>query len=103
MKYEVESMTQLKSVLMENDTVVVMFTQPRTCVPCRQFKPVWEAVSEMMPDLAFAAVDLDNVPEAMAEYSLMSVPTVMLFENGEHSRDLRERTAIKFKNELSEV
>lgn len=85
-----------------HERVVVKFTQPRTCVPCRQFAPVYETVAVRTDDgTKFLSVDLDNAPWAMADYDLRGVPTVVLFENGERVRDLKERTAIKFMSELA--
>lgn len=91
----------LEDILSAHDRVVVKFTAPAWCVPCQRFAPVYEAVAPTEPDVKFVAVDVDNAPWAMADYGVQGVPTVVLFENGERVRDLKERTAIKFKNELN--
>jgi len=90
-------------VLGTSEKVVVKFTQPRTCVPCRQFAPVYETVASKFDDdeYTFLSVDLDKAPWAVADYDLRGVPTVVLFENGKRVRDLKERTAIKFMSELA--
>lgn len=82
--------------------VVVDFSAPDWCIPCQRFAPVFEAVADLEPDTKFYAVDVDNAPWAMADYGVQGVPTVVLFEDGERVRDLRERTAIKFHNELKD-
>lgn len=82
--------------------VVVDFSAPAWCRPCVKFAPVFDAVSELQPDTSFIAVDVDNAPWAMADYGVQGVPTVVLFEDGERVRDLKERTALKFRSELKE-
>lgn len=77
------------------------FTAPSWCVPCRNFAPVYEAVSDLIPQVLFVSVDIDDAPWAPAEYNFSGVPSVMYFEDGVFTRDLRERTAIRFKTELS--
>ena len=89
-----------KEILDTNASVVVKFTAPAWCRPCQQFAPVFKAVAELNDDTTFVAVDVDNADWAMAEYDVRGVPTVVLFEGGRRKRDLKERTAIKFNNEL---
>lgn len=101
MMQEIQSLEQLQSELTESDGAVVMFTQPRTCVPCRQFRPHFEKAAESS-ELNFLYVDLDKVPDAVVEYDLMGVPTVRLFKSGEPVADLKERTVIKFQQELTQ-
>lgn len=68
---------------------VVLFTQPATCVPCRQFKPHWDRAVREVDTINFVYVDLDTVPEAMVAYDVLRVPTVKLFENGTFVRDVK--------------
>lgn len=92
-------MEELQSELTGKSGAVVMFTQPRTCAPCRQFRPHYERAAEQS-DLNFLYVDLDVVPNAMVEYRLMKVPTVYLFRNGQYLTELQNRTAVSLLNEI---
>lgn len=90
-----------EDILSAHDRVVVKFTAPAWCVPCQRFAPIYKTVAERDESgTKFLAVDVDNAPWAMADYGVQGVPTVVLFENGERVRDLKERTAIKFMSEL---
>lgn len=91
----------LEDIISAHDRVVVKFTAPSWCVPCQRFAPIFDAVSDLEEDVKFVSVDVDNAHWAMPEYGVQGVPTVVLFENGKRSRDLKERTALKFKNELA--
>jgi thiol-disulfide isomerase/thioredoxin len=80
---------------------VVLFTQPATCGPCRQFKPHWDRTVENVDEITFLYVDLDVVPESMVVYDVMRVPTVKLFDNGEYVRDVKApQGAIPFINDI---
>lgn len=98
----IDSAEILEDIIGSHDRVVVKFTAPAWCRPCIQFAPVYKAVAERdETGTKFLAVDVDNAPWAMTDYGVQGVPTVVLFENGERVRDLKERTAIKFMSELS--
>ena len=51
------------------------------CGPCKMLGPVFEEVSKES-DIEFVKVDIDNHEELCREYKVMSVPTLILFENG---------------------
>ena len=51
------------------------------CGPCKMFAPVFEEVS-LDSDINFVKVDVDNYPDIAREYGVMTIPTVILFENG---------------------
>lgn len=95
-----DEQSQVETLIATVDRVVVDFSAPDWCVPCQRFAPVFDAVSDINDDVTFIAVDVDKAPWAMEDYGIRGVPTVVLFENGEKVRDLKERTAIKFSNEL---
>lgn len=51
------------------------------CGPCKMLGPVFEEVSKEV-DINFVKVDIDNHEDLCREYKVMSVPTLILFENG---------------------
>lgn len=52
------------------------------CGPCKMLSPVFESVSEEIKDIKFIKVDVDKFEELCRNYKVMSVPTLILFENG---------------------
>ena len=52
------------------------------CGPCKMLSPVFESVSEEIKDTKFIKVDVDKFEELCRNYKVMSVPTLILFENG---------------------
>jgi len=52
------------------------------CGPCRQFAPVFEAASEVHPDITFGKIDTEAEPQLSASAQIMSIPTLMAFRDG---------------------
>jgi thioredoxin 1 len=54
------------------------------CGPCRVFSPIIEELSsEFGGKVNFYKLNVDDNPEIAEKYQVMSIPTAMLFENGE--------------------
>src|SRR6267378_7642009 len=69
-------------VLKSNVPVLVDFYAD-WCGPCHAIAPTIEALSnEFEGKVKFFKVDVDANQEAASRYEIMSIPTIMLFENG---------------------
>ena len=54
------------------------------CGPCKQLAPLVEEASEEFKDkIKVCKMDVDANRETAAEYGIRSIPTLMIFENGE--------------------
>ena len=56
------------------------------CGPCRMLSPVVDEVAEERTDVKVGKVNVDEQPELAAEFGVMSIPTLLLFENGKPVR-----------------
>ena len=98
---KINDLETLLHILESYERVVVDFGAPSWCVPCRQLTPHFHYASEHMEGKAlFVEVDIDESPEIADRFNILSVPTVLLFEDGELSRPIEGRTAIKIINEV---
>ena len=79
---EVTDETFEREVLQSEKPVVVDFWAP-WCGPCRAVTPILEQLSEEQDRVVFAKVNLDESPEYASRYGVLSIPTAILFENGE--------------------
>ena len=54
------------------------------CGPCKMMKPILEELKEMKGEsIRIAKIDVDNHQELANQYKIQSVPTLMIFKNGE--------------------
>lgn len=53
------------------------------CGPCKMLKPVLESISTEMEEVKFWRVDIDLFRNQAIEAGIRSVPTVVLYKDGE--------------------
>lgn len=53
------------------------------CGPCKMLAPVLDAISEEMADVKVCKSDVDEASDLAAKFGVQSIPTVVLFKNGE--------------------
>lgn len=71
-----------KEVKKYNGTVLVDFYAD-WCGPCRMMSPVVEEISNENPNVKVGKVNCDEEMELAAEFGVMSIPTLIIFKNGE--------------------
>jgi thioredoxin 1 len=69
-------------VLEADKPVLVDFWAP-WCGPCRVIAPSLEEIAEEKDDLRIVKLNVDDNQATAARYDVMSIPTLILFKNGE--------------------
>ena len=71
------------------------------CGPCRMLSPVVEEVSrEHENELTVGKVNVDDCPELAQKFGVMSIPTLILFKDGQ---PVDKRIGYMPKNELEQM
>lgn len=53
------------------------------CGPCMMLGPVIEEVSEEVDDVKFCKVNCDEARDLALQFGIMTIPNLIVFENGE--------------------
>jgi thioredoxin 1 len=79
-----------QEVMKAEGTVLVDFYAD-WCGPCKMLAPILEGLKN---DYEIFKVNVDDLQELAIKYAVMTIPTLIVFENGE----IKEKT-VGFKNE----
>lgn len=52
------------------------------CGPCRMVVPIVEEIAEERPDIIVGKVNVDEQPELAKQFGVMSIPTLVVMEDG---------------------
>lgn len=66
----------------ESEFCVVDFSAT-WCGPCRMLKPIIEDIEMLLKDVTFYNIDVDECEDIAREYKIFSIPTIMVFKNGQ--------------------
>ena len=88
-----------KEVLQSDKPVLVDFWAT-WCGPCRMVGPILDEIAEEREDIKVCKIDVDAQPELATEYGIMSIPTLMVFENG---KKINQGMGAMPKNQILEL
>ena len=71
-----------EEVLDSDKKVLVDFWAP-WCGPCRMVSPIVDEIAGENAAVKVAKINIDEQPQLAAQYGVMSIPTLMVFENGD--------------------
>ena len=86
-------------VLMSERTVLVDFWAS-WCAPCRGLAPTIDEIAREQDQVKVGKVNVDVEPELAQRYRIMSIPTLMVFKEGEM---VRRELGGKSKAEILEM
>lgn len=71
-----------EEVLEAKETVLADFWAP-WCGPCRMQGPVLEKFAEANPNVKVVKINVDDNQELAMQFKIMSIPSMIVFKNGE--------------------
>ncbi len=71
-------------IIKNSDKPILVDFWAAWCSPCRAMAPIIEEVAQKYGDkMSFAKINVDDHPEPGVKFQITSIPTFLIFENGE--------------------
>ncbi|MBO6257734.1 MAG: thioredoxin [Succinivibrio sp.] len=74
---------QFENEVINSDKPVLVDFWATWCGPCRMVGPIIEELAEEMSEVKFCKVDIDKNSGYAGKLGVMSIPTLLLYKNGE--------------------
>jgi thioredoxin 1 len=75
--------SNFQAEVLESETAVLVDFWAPWCGPCRIIAPHLEELAGERGDLRIVKLNTDDNPQTAAQYNVMSIPTLLLFKNGQ--------------------
>ena len=90
---------EFKEVI-ENNKKVVIDCFATWCGPCQMLSPIVDQLSEEISNTNFYKLDVDNCASIPMEYGIMSIPTLLVFEDKKLKQTV---VGLRSKEELEQL
>jgi thioredoxin 1 len=73
-----------EEIVLKSDKVVLLDFWAEWCTPCKKIAPILELIaSENKAKIKVVKINIDEYPITSTKYAVMSIPTLLVFKNGE--------------------
>lgn len=80
---EIESKTQFETEVLSADKPVLVDFYADWCGPCKALAPLIKELSDEADSYYVGKVNVDELPDLASQYRVASIPTLLVFRDGE--------------------
>jgi thioredoxin 1 len=80
--------SNFQAEVIESETATLVDFWAPWCGPCRVVGPVLEEIAAERDDLRVVKLNVDDNQQTAAQYQVLSIPTMILFKNGQEAKKI---------------
>jgi thioredoxin 1 len=80
--------SNFQAEVIESETATLVDFWAPWCGPCRVVGPVLEEIAAERDDLRIVKLNVDDNQQTAAQYQVLSIPTMILFKNGQEAKKI---------------
>jgi len=69
--------------ILNSDRPVLVDFWASWCGPCRMLSPIVDEIADERSDVKVCKINVDEQPDLAARFQIMTIPTLMVFKNGQ--------------------
>ena len=77
------TLENFEAEVMQSEKTVLVDFWASWCGPCRMLSPIVDEIAEERTDIKVGKVNVDEQEELAMRFGIMSIPTLIVFKNGE--------------------
>ena len=81
--YIINNNTEFENEVLNGKGIALVDLFADWCMPCQMIAPIIEEISNEKTDVNFFKVNVDETPEVAIKYGVSSIPTLLIFKDGE--------------------
>ena len=86
-----------KSEVLDSEKKVLVDFNANWCGPCKMLRPILDKVASENNNVKFVSINIDDEDDLAREYSVMSIPCLVLIENG---KEIKRSVGLISKDEV---
>lgn len=86
--------------VLNSDKPVLVDFWASWCGPCKMLSPIVDEIAGEREDIKVCKVNVDEQPELAARFQIMSIPTLIVFKNGEM---VNQTAGVRPKNQILQL
>ena len=79
---EIITKENFETLVMKSEKKVLLDFWATWCGPCRMIAPIVEEIASQRSDVLVGKIDVDTQMELAMEFGIVSIPTLVVMENG---------------------